>query len=106
MMAKKIPFDKQAMLDDFRVRDAGTVRKLDETDQGRETASEKAIPGKDGKTGRPGKRTHRRKGEVRHVSAYLSPAQYAMLDRLARENHETLTRTIGRAIEELWEKRE
>lgn len=91
-MAKKLDIDSQRMLDDFNTpapayEEASSDVQLD-------------------KNGTPVKRRRRRKRNIARVSAYLSPAQYKMLDEMARDDNETLTQTIGHAIEELWDKRQ
>lgn len=87
-MAKKLDIDSQRMLDDFN------------------TTAPTPIDNPQDENGNPIKRRRRRKREIVRVSAYLSPAQYKMLDEMARDDNETLTQTIGHAIEELWDKRQ
>lgn len=90
-MAKKLDLDAQKMLDDFN-----TPAPDYEDDP---------ANGED-ELGAPKRRRRRRKRNIVRVSAYLSPAQYKMLDEMARDDNETLTQTIGHAIEELWDKRQ
>lgn len=89
-MAKKLDVESQHMLDDFDTPAPAFEEKPEEetTEQGTK------------------KRRRRRKKNVMRVSGYLSPAQYKMLDEMAQADNETLTQTIGRAIEELWDKRQ
>ena len=91
-MAKKLDMDSQRMLDDFNTPAPAYE----------ETPADVQLD----ENGNPVKRRRRRKRNVARVSAYLSPAQYKMLDEMARDDNETLTQTIGHAIEELWDKRQ
>lgn len=88
-MAKKLDIDSQQMLDDFNTPAPAFEEETNEENEAT-----------------PPKRRRRRKRNVMRVSGYLSPAQYKMLDEMARADNETLTQTIGRAIEELWDKRQ
>lgn len=90
-MAKKLDVDSQKMLDDFDTPQSAY----------QETETEPSSDGDTKKT-----RRRRRKKNVVRVSGYLSPAQYKMLDEMAQADNETLTQTIGHAIEELWDKRQ
>ena len=90
-MARKLDVDAKKMLDDFDTPQPDY--------QNSETESHSSP-------GVPKPRRRRRKKNVVRVSGYLSPAQYKMLDEMAQVDNETLTQTIGRAIEELWDKRQ
>ncbi len=89
-MAKQLDSKARQMLDDFDTP-ASNFQDEIETNVDPETGK---------------KRRKRRKRNVMRVSGYLSPAQYKMLDEMAQADNETLTQTIGRAIEELWDKRQ
>jgi len=90
-MAKKLDIASQKMLDDF-----------DTPQPAYQEAEIESSTDPDA----PKTRRRRRKKNVVRVSGYLSPAQYKMLDEMAQTDNETLTQTIGRAIEELWDKRQ
>ena len=90
-MAKELSVDAKKMLDDFDTPQPAYQESIEETPVDPDT---------------PKKRRRRRKKNVVRVSGYLSPAQYKMLDEMARADNETLTQTIGHAIEELWDKRQ
>ena len=57
----------------------------------------------------PKKRKDRRKrksrDDVQRVSAYLTPEEYDMLDEMANDNDETLTKTISRAVKFMYSKK-
>ena len=57
----------------------------------------------------PKKRIDRRKrksrDDVQRVSAYLTPEEYVMLDEMANDNDETLTKTISRAVKFMYSKK-
>ena len=61
------------------------------------------VEGKNKK--RKDRRRRKSRDDVQRVSAYLTAEEYDMLDELANDYDETLTKTISRAVKFLYSKR-
>ena len=54
---------------------------------------------------RKDRRNRKSRDDVQRVSAYLTPEEYTMLDEMANDNDETLTKTISRAVKFMYSKK-
>ena len=71
------------------------------------SSSDFSVPADTGEVSKKRKDRRRRKsrGDVQRVSAYLTAEEYDMLDELANDYDETLTKTMSRAIKFLYSKK-